>query len=899
MPRREILNRHILLPVFVSVVAVLLLSFIAPKLTLAEGQNGGGAGGTNYGTISIDSLSPNPADSSINVAGSAIGGSLSSTGQTCTGNKNPGSIQVIQSAAQLGQPTTWNIDGGTLSANYALAQTAAGNVWNSCKQNPPGPVNYQYSFNIQNINVSLLANGFHTIKVCAFDNAQNDTICASASFSIQHPTAPDPTIESSVINLSLSCSGNSCTSGSGLIRNKIVGSKGASWISSKSSFITSVSNSFSSGSNVTYDQGWLPGSLTVGPKIALIGINNGKLTLACSGCSVAKANSANQYANLLVDSANAATGQNLEIGVQLNVVGPAVTLTATLPDGSPIPANFTGGNVKLSWTSANPNTTIALTSPAGPTNFSGPTQANITNGNTTINVSATTTYALTVRGLSDIDTSAANFATASVTVTVTPTPIPTADIKANGSDGPISIPYNTSASIDWTAGGVATCSITPGNWGSGIIGSGSTGNLTESVTYNLSCSGAYGSASDSVTINIDPTPTPVPLTCSPSSQVVSVGNYAFLTASGGSTTNYSWSALGGSPNSSRSTNIGTKYSSSGTKIVTVSNAGQTASCSVDVIDNTYFVFISKNGTGTGTVASTDGQVNCGVSCSSATASYVSSGVAALNATPSSDSVFTRWLSCDSVSGASCTVNVPPSRSVSVVFDLAPTPAPPVNSPPITSNVSVSESNYCSGIGVTIGGNYSDADGDVMSAYQVQIDEAGSSFSPPYSVDSGKITLSGVSKFQFTHQGAPLQFNTTYKARARAWDSKDTPSDWTNQTICNGPGCVGSGGQWKTPKHAYPQASFSYSPSSQTTGSPVSFIDTSVYYDTGFSRKWSWLFGDSGSSKKQNPNHIYNTAGNFTVDQIVTDSDDYSCQSQQLLTVKNANTLPTWKEVSPK
>ena len=85
----------------------------------------------------------------------------------------------------------------------------------------------------------------------------------------------------------------------------------------------------------------------------------------------------------------------------------------------------------------------------------------------------------------------------------TPNCPPTADIKANGSDGPITIPYNTSATISWTSSNASSCTVSPPGLGwSGTFGAHSTGNLTSSKTYTLTCTGPGGSASDSVTVNV-------------------------------------------------------------------------------------------------------------------------------------------------------------------------------------------------------------------------------------------------------------------------------------------------------------------------------------------------------------------------------------------------------------
>lgn len=85
-------------------------------------------------------------------------------------------------------------------------------------------------------------------------------------------------------------------------------------------------------------------------------------------------------------------------------------------------------------------------------------------------------------------------------------PPPTADIKANGSDGPIDIPYNTAATITWSSTSAASCSISPSGW-SGTSGSQSSGALTVSQTYTATCTGAGGGpASDSVIVSVLPPP---------------------------------------------------------------------------------------------------------------------------------------------------------------------------------------------------------------------------------------------------------------------------------------------------------------------------------------------------------------------------------------------------------
>lgn len=85
--------------------------------------------------------------------------------------------------------------------------------------------------------------------------------------------------------------------------------------------------------------------------------------------------------------------------------------------------------------------------------------------------------------------------------------IPTVDIKANNSDGPLTIPYNTSAILSWVSTNANSC-YASGNWSGTkpISGSESTLNLTSTKTYAVICTGYGGQASDSVTIFVGTQP---------------------------------------------------------------------------------------------------------------------------------------------------------------------------------------------------------------------------------------------------------------------------------------------------------------------------------------------------------------------------------------------------------
>ena len=93
-----------------------------------------------------------------------------------------------------------------------------------------------------------------------------------------------------------------------------------------------------------------------------------------------------------------------------------------------------------------------------------------------------------------------------VTGTTPPPAAPTADIKADGSDGPITVSSGSSATISWTSSNATGCSVTPGS-GTGTSGSQSSGPLSIGTTFTLNCTGAGGAtASDQVVVNVSSTP---------------------------------------------------------------------------------------------------------------------------------------------------------------------------------------------------------------------------------------------------------------------------------------------------------------------------------------------------------------------------------------------------------
>ena len=185
------------------------------------------------------------------------------------------------------------------------------------------------------------------------------------------------------------------------------------------------------------------------------------------------------------------TGPNGAVGsdlVTVNVQSPP-TITADIKaNGSDGPITIPYNTAAtITWTSQ--NATACTVTPGNYTGTSG--------SQSTGNLTVSQTYALNCTGPGGVASDLVTVNVAAQTVT--------ADIKANNSDGPITIPYNTAATITWTSSGATQCTVNPGGW-TGTSGSASTGNLTATQIYTLNCTGPGGSASDSVTVNVGAAP---------------------------------------------------------------------------------------------------------------------------------------------------------------------------------------------------------------------------------------------------------------------------------------------------------------------------------------------------------------------------------------------------------
>jgi hypothetical protein len=196
----------------------------------------------------------------------------------------------------------------------------------------------------------------------------------------------------------------------------------------------------------------------------------------------------NYTATVKVDRENLSFQGTLAILVE-NYAVPTVDLKINGSDGTiSVPYNTAA---TLSWTSTNATSCTASGNWSGSKSLSG--------SESTGNLTASTNYTITCTG-------PGGTASDSVGATVQ-VPVPTVDLKINGSDGTISVPYNTAATLSWTSTNTTFCTAS-GNWSGSksLSGSESTGNLTASATYTITCTGPGGTASDTVNVTVQSQP---------------------------------------------------------------------------------------------------------------------------------------------------------------------------------------------------------------------------------------------------------------------------------------------------------------------------------------------------------------------------------------------------------
>ncbi len=194
-------------------------------------------------------------------------------------------------------------------------------------------------------------------------------------------------------------------------------------------------------------------------------------------------------------SCSNSTGSDSD-SVTINVASAPVQNPTVSISASPSSVAYNGAST-ISWNSANATSCSAS---SGTNGWSG--NKALSGSFYTGNLTNTTTFTITCTN------SSGQPASDSVTVSVGNAPVssPTVSITADNSN----LPYNGSTTIRWSSNNATSCSATGGTNGwagnKALSGSASTGSLTNSQTYNITCTNSSGSASDSVFVNVGNAP---------------------------------------------------------------------------------------------------------------------------------------------------------------------------------------------------------------------------------------------------------------------------------------------------------------------------------------------------------------------------------------------------------
>jgi hypothetical protein len=262
------------------------------------------------------------------------------------------------------------------------------------------------------------------------------------------------------------------------------------------------------------------------------------------------------------------------------------TPTGTLPNAD-IKANGSDGPVVISagdtytysWTSSNA-TSCTLTSPTNSgiplLGSDGPIDHTFNLFYPTVNAPVTLTITCT---------DGTHTATDSVVVSIGSTPtgtLPTADIKANGSDGPVTINQGDSYTYSWTSANASSCKlVAPTNSGIPLVGSDgpidSTFNLfyptaSSSVTLTINCTDGTNTAIDSVVVGL--ASSTIPTGTLPTVDVKANGSDGPITINQGDSYTYTW----------------TSANATSCQMVSPTNSGVTLQGTDGPIDQTFTYF---------------------------------------------------------------------------------------------------------------------------------------------------------------------------------------------------------------------------------------------------------------------------------------------------------------------
>ncbi len=379
----------------------------------------------------------------------------------------------------------------------------------------------------------LTANATYTISCSGTGGSATDT----ATVTVGAPPAQAPTVSLNASPLTVSSGGSStltwtstntttCTASNGWSGTKgTSGSQSTGALSSARTFtITCTGAGGSATASVTVNVSSPvptvnlianPGSVSSGSASTLTWSSTNATTCSASGgWSGTKGTSGSQSTgnissttNFLITCTGAGGSASASTTVTVNAAVPTVNLIAN-------PGNVSsGGSSNLSWSSTGATTCTASNGWSGTKGTSG--------SQSTGALSANRTFILTCTG-------PGGSASDSVTVTVNSL-APSVNISAN----PVSVSPGSASTITWSSSNTTTCSASGGWSGTkGTSGSQSTGNLSSTTNFLITCTGPGGSASDSVSVTVNAAPPTLTFTANPT------------TVNSGSTTNLSWSSTG-------------------------------------------------------------------------------------------------------------------------------------------------------------------------------------------------------------------------------------------------------------------------------------------------------------------------------------------------------------------
>ncbi|MCL5775001.1 MAG: hypothetical protein M1333_02185 [Patescibacteria group bacterium] len=148
----------------------------------------------------------------------------------------------------------------------------------------------------------------------------------------------------------------------------------------------------------------------------------------------------------------------------------------------------------------------------------------------------------------------------------------TADNTTVGYNGSTNLRFTLSGNFAWNISTISGSGLANPSSGTSSSGVSSSGNLTNTTTYRLTC----GPDSQDVTVVVPSAPV-----CSPANTSGSPGSGINLSASGGDG-NYSWSTPSSSTFCGNSASCVVTYSSAGSYSATVTSAGRSSTCNVSV-----------------------------------------------------------------------------------------------------------------------------------------------------------------------------------------------------------------------------------------------------------------------------------------------------------------------------